>query len=458
MLAETTAAAWRQFSESRWLDTIAAEEANLRAAQDWILDRGHGELGLRLALGLYAYWLTRVPSQDESAWVRQILAMVPPVERGEAAVRRARAIHLVGILRHHAGDYATAQRWYAEALALRYALGDLDGQVVSLHNMALLADSLGDPERACDLFAEPIRLSRERGDGMQLARTLCSYAISAIALDRRSDAKEALDEAEAILRDGGSVRDYARYWLSRGEVAWRTGDAETARRCWEESRVRYQQLGDEHWVAAVLPKLSRVALAAHQNVRAATLIAEALGHGRASEELGLVADLLDVQAAVAAASGQAEGAARLLGAADAVYETMAAVPSPFERAERDRTAAAIEAALGEPAAALARATGRELPLGRAVEEALAVAEVLAETVPARPAADVMLTRRERDVLRLLVEGHTDREIGAALFLSHRTVATHVSNLLAKLGVPSRAAAATAASRRGLVEEPGHARP
>jgi DNA-binding NarL/FixJ family response regulator len=56
------------------------------------------------------------------------------------------------------------------------------------------------------------------------------------------------------------------------------------------------------------------------------------------------------------------------------------------------------------------------------------------------------------VLRLLVEGHTDREIGAALFLSHRTVATHVSNLLAKLGVPSRAAAATAAVRRGLVDE------
>ncbi|MBA2277112.1 MAG: response regulator transcription factor [Chloroflexia bacterium] len=102
---------------------------------------------------------------------------------------------------------------------------------------------------------------------------------------------------------------------------------------------------------------------------------------------------------------------------------------------------------------MARANGRELPLGRAVEEALAVTEVLVAAPPVSPTAlDLGLTRRERDVLRLLVEGHTDREIGAALFLSHRTVATHVSNLLAKLGVPSRSAAATSAVRRGLVEE------
>jgi DNA-binding NarL/FixJ family response regulator len=54
------------------------------------------------------------------------------------------------------------------------------------------------------------------------------------------------------------------------------------------------------------------------------------------------------------------------------------------------------------------------------------------------------------VLRLLAEGRTDREIADALFVSPRTVGKHVTNLLAKLGVPSRAAAATHAVRRGLV--------
>jgi DNA-binding CsgD family transcriptional regulator len=55
-----------------------------------------------------------------------------------------------------------------------------------------------------------------------------------------------------------------------------------------------------------------------------------------------------------------------------------------------------------------------------------------------------------EVLRLLAEHHTDREIAEALFLSPRTVGWHVAHLLAKLGVASRRAAAAVAVRDGLV--------
>jgi DNA-binding NarL/FixJ family response regulator len=61
-----------------------------------------------------------------------------------------------------------------------------------------------------------------------------------------------------------------------------------------------------------------------------------------------------------------------------------------------------------------------------------------------------LTPRELDVLRLLVEGRSDREIGEALFIGTRTVQTHVANLFAKLGVNARAEAAAVAVRRGIV--------
>jgi DNA-binding CsgD family transcriptional regulator len=61
-----------------------------------------------------------------------------------------------------------------------------------------------------------------------------------------------------------------------------------------------------------------------------------------------------------------------------------------------------------------------------------------------------LSPRELDVLRLLVEGRSDREIAAALFISHRTVMTHVVNILNKLGVSSRTAAASLAVRDGIV--------
>jgi DNA-binding NarL/FixJ family response regulator len=95
--------------------------------------------------------------------------------------------------------------------------------------------------------------------------------------------------------------------------------------------------------------------------------------------------------------------------------------------------------------------GKALPLEEAVAEALAEPPTGATVVPTdrENAAIVGLTRREREVLRLLAEGHSDREIAAALFISTKTAGAHVSNLLGKLGVPSRAAAVAYIHRHGL---------
>jgi DNA-binding NarL/FixJ family response regulator len=61
-----------------------------------------------------------------------------------------------------------------------------------------------------------------------------------------------------------------------------------------------------------------------------------------------------------------------------------------------------------------------------------------------------LTPRELDVLRLLVAGRSNPQIAEALFISPRTATTHVSNILAKLGVESRTEAAARAIRDGLL--------
>lgn len=62
-----------------------------------------------------------------------------------------------------------------------------------------------------------------------------------------------------------------------------------------------------------------------------------------------------------------------------------------------------------------------------------------------------LTAREQEVLAMVAEGHTNREIGVALFISESTAGVHVSNIMAKLGVASRTEAAAVAIRAGLVD-------
>ena len=62
-----------------------------------------------------------------------------------------------------------------------------------------------------------------------------------------------------------------------------------------------------------------------------------------------------------------------------------------------------------------------------------------------------LSRREREVLALIAEGRTNREIGERLFISQKTVGVHVGNILAKLGVSGRVEAAAVAIRLGLTE-------
>jgi DNA-binding NarL/FixJ family response regulator len=74
-----------------------------------------------------------------------------------------------------------------------------------------------------------------------------------------------------------------------------------------------------------------------------------------------------------------------------------------------------------------------------------------ETGESSPTEDHGLTAREREVLALLVQGHTNRRIAEELFISESTAGVHVSNILGKLEVRTRTEAASVAARLGLVE-------
>ena len=87
----------------------------------------------------------------------------------------------------------------------------------------------------------------------------------------------------------------------------------------------------------------------------------------------------------------------------------------------------------------------------------AVARLLAQRMRNRTASAEQLTEpltdREKDVIRLLGQGLSNKEIGSALFITERTARTYVSNILGKLGLASRTQAALYAVEHKLVDQP-----
>jgi DNA-binding CsgD family transcriptional regulator len=170
-------------------------------------------------------------------------------------------------------------------------------------------------------------------------------------------------------------------------------------------------------------------------------------------DMRLVADALAGVACAAAAWGDMGPAARLFGAAEALRERVGTVILlPPDLVAEQRGITTVRQTLREEHCAAFWAEGRALTRVEAKVEAgmVVLGGLQAGSKPAGPGTHTGMTRREREVLRLLVARRTDREIAEALFLSPRTVSSHVAAILGKLGVASRRDAARLAIAGGVV--------
>ena len=121
---------------------------------------------------------------------------------------------------------------------------------------------------------------------------------------------------------------------------------------------------------------------------------------------------------------------------------------PFDARLLERWLPAPRVALGEHAAAAACATGRALSLESAIAEALGVDETSTVVHELNHGA---LTVREREVVRLLATGASNREVAEELVIAVPTAERHVANILNKLGLRTRAQVAVWAVLHGGVE-------
>jgi predicted ATPase/DNA-binding CsgD family transcriptional regulator len=387
------------------LDRLEAEHPNLRSALAWLDETGRlGQL-LPLADQLCFFWDLAGHYREGLSWLERALAVS---DEDTPARIRCEALCKVGHLAQTL-DEPRAASYLEQALALARTIGDGDSEAEASVQLGILAEDRGDYAAAEEYFAVGGRLNEQVGNTWR--RLVADYHLGVVAYGRGD-----LPQATALL---------------------------------EGARAAALAVDNSLVPAWSLEFLALVACAQNEPGRAAQLLRQNLPPDATSGLRHQHWASLAAVAVLASLIGEAESAARLSGtAATLAHGRPRALPEAiaYEQAE-----AMARQQIGDDAYEEACEAGRRMRPEETwveVDRVLTVAKVTgSRTPPARD--DAHLTPRERDVLRLLVEGRSNPDIAEALFVSPRTAETHVTHILAKLGVTTRAEAAAHAVRVGL---------
>ena len=394
------------YAEPAWLHRLARDHGNIRAAFEWLHAAADADGCVRLAGAAAPYWYARGHIHEARSCLTRALAIAD--QRPTAA--RARALSWAGEFAITAGEPAAAEPFRKEAISVWDAVGDPRGRALALRMAAFAEERQLHFDAAAPLFEQELALWRELDDSFGLATTLMYL--------------------------GGT--EYGR------------GDLQKAFALEEEATALFRELNDQRLGALAAWYLGMFSAASGQPLAAARYHRESLLGLLDAGDAGWLFKPVVGLADIAATLGDASRAAALLGVADALVRRQGGRLWPFDRWPYDRATAGARSALGEAAFDAAYRAGLALPPDDLPAEADAV--VASADAPSAPAR-YGLTRREREVLRLLALGHPDREIGKALFISHRTVNAHVASILAKLGVSTRREAAALSRDLGILPTP-----
>lgn len=301
-LTELAGAGLRGREQARWLDCLGEEHTNLRAALEFSLGRGDAETAAKLAGSIYPFWDLRGHYSEGRQWLSRVLT----VGRNISVPSRTRVLMAATTLAVIQGDFESAGMSAGEAVLLGRQAREAAGVAHALSYLGLMAIHTGELDRAASLLHESLDTASAVGAGWERAWALVFLAVLALA-DR--DCDRALDVTE------------------RAEAALETvGDPEA--------------LG---WVLVI-----RAAADWHMlnTSRAATEVQAGLNvFGDLGALWGTSTGLL-VTALVVGTSGQHEVSARLLGAAEALRDSIGGALLAVAQDWRDAGMAEATAALG----------------------------------------------------------------------------------------------------------------
>ncbi len=327
-------------------------------------------------------------------------------------------------------------------------------------SFGLWRGDLGDARRAVERGWELVRDSEDWVLAARMAATAMEVhaAVMADAHERRAiselagaraRARTTLREAEAILGASGVPTDAASRAEAEAQLATARAygariEGRDAPAIWDSIARRWESVGDPYQVARSRWRQAEAVLAS-KDARAGRAAARSplLEAVRIARELGAMPLLRQLE----------ELARRAL---------IALPPDPTDReAPGDGVLPSGDAAAGtrvEGRPLVATGPGRPARSdptapGAVIASAGRIAEAFVGPPESRADASFGLSNREREVLGLIVQGRTNREIGEHLFISQKTVGVHVGNILSKLGVSGRVEAAMVAVRLELVAVP-----
>ena len=328
------------------------------------------------------------------------------------------------------GDVERARVWTRELgdwCDAQHGLAPFRGEC-TLHRASVL--QLGGEWQAATAATELVCATEKRTE--TLANAWYRAADLHRVAGRAAAARDALRRAAALGRE--VQPGLALLHRDAGDLAGAWAGLQTARATAVEPAAR----------AEVLAAATRVALDRGRVAEAEAAARELAECARAFDTLYLRALSDRADGEVALAEGRAADALSALRTAWAAWRRLDA---PYD-------AALTRISIGAAVRDIGDAEGAELEFdaARGILEGLGAIPDLARlerTATAAAVADPGLSRREREVLGLVAHGWSNRRIAEHLFLSERTVARHVGNILAKLGVPSRSAATAYAFEHGV---------
>jgi non-specific serine/threonine protein kinase len=389
-------------SAAEWLAALEREQANLRAALTWSLERGDGPLLVRLAGAFLPFWQEHAHYGEGRKWLEVALEL----GREAPAADRLRVLNVAGNMAWYQTDIVQAGHWHAQALVLAREVGDPRLEAISLSNLAAQSLELGDHDQAYANYEASLALARAIGDHNGIVAALDNLAC----------------------------------------VSWIRGEPALAAKRFEETLA----LAREHGITWIIPTvLNGIGFARADLGEYGCAIAsfhEGLASAHTRGNVGDIIGTLEGLAKVGAATGQMVQAVRLFGAAEALRAELGRPHTPTQIAYFSPVLDALREALGAKGFGVAWTEGESLSQPKAGAEALAIRAELVD----HSADNHGLTPREVEVLRLIAVGHVNREVGELLYISSATVARHIANIYRKLDVDSRATLTAYALRHELV--------